>query len=322
MPIFTPDAYLRSVTTPAPAPDSSLTRADLADPTALAGLGGIELVAKAVVSGFLMGLHRSPKRGFSAEFKESRQYRPGDDPRYLDWRMFGRTDRYYVKQFQEETNLRAELVVDASASMAWSSDPLALPSKLWYACHLAACVALVLLRQGDSVGSIAYHDRPTARVRARGGRRHWRKIAAGLEALEAGGGSRAEGALREVAARLNKSGLVVLVSDLLVNSEETITALRYLHHRGHEILVFHLLDPGERDLPATPEARFRDPETGAESLVNVADVRIEYRTAVNEAIREWRHALGPSGIDYHVVGTDEPLTLALRAALGKRERLA
>ena len=307
------------MSTPASLPDTA--RPDLADPATLAEIGGIELVAEAVVSGFLMGLHRSPKRGFSAEFAESRQYRPGDDTRYLDWRMFGRTDRYFVKQFQEETNLRAELVVDASASMEWSSDPSRLPAKLWYASHLGACISLILLRQGDAVGSIAFSDRVTSRIRARGGRRQWREITLGLSGLRGGGGSGAEGALRDVARRLHKSGMVVVISDLLVDAEETIDACRFLRHRGHEVIVFHVMDPGERDLPASSEAKFVDPETGKESVVNVADLRAEYRTAVEDAVAEWRRAFGPFGIDYHLVGTDEPLATALRAALVKRERL-
>jgi len=134
-------------------------RADLLDPHTLSQLGGIEFIAREVVEGFLMGLHRSPHRGFSAEFAELRAYQAGDDLRYIDWRMYGRSDRYYVKQFEEETNLRAHLLIDVSESMGWSSEPGVLPSKLWYAKHLAASLAMILLRQGDSVGLAAFHDR-------------------------------------------------------------------------------------------------------------------------------------------------------------------
>ena len=157
--------------TPHTAPNAS--RPDLLDAATLSQLGGIELIAREVVEGFLMGLHRSPHRGFSAEFAELRAYQAGDDLRYIDWRMFGRSDRYYVKQFEEETNLRAHLLVDVSKSMGWSSDPGVLTSKLWYAKHLAASLALILLRQGDSVGMAAFHDIVVERVRARGGRRQW-----------------------------------------------------------------------------------------------------------------------------------------------------
>jgi uncharacterized protein (DUF58 family) len=297
------------------------TRADLLDPTALAQLGGIEFIAREVVEGFIMGLHKSPHRGFSAEYAELRAYQAGDDLRYIDWRMYGRSDRYYVKQFEEETNLRAHLLIDVSESMGWSSNPGTLPSKVWYARHLAASIALILLRQGDSVGMAAFHDRIVERVRPRGGRRQWHELARRLQGLDATGGTSAESALRELAIRLRRRGLVVLISDLLVARDETLTALKFLRHHGHEVLVFHLVDPGERELPAASEARFYDPETDEELLVSVADIRAEYRAAVRDALDEWRRDLRPHGIDYEVVDTDSPMSLALRAYLRKRERL-
>lgn len=308
------------MTEPTRAHPTPSRRPDLLDPATLSQLGGIEFVAREVVEGFLMGLHRSPHRGFSAEFAELRAYQAGDDLRYIDWRMYGRSDRYYVKQFEEETNLRAHILVDVSDSMGWSSDP-ALPSKLWYAKHLAASLSLVLVRQGDSVGMAAFHDRIVDRVHARGGRRQWHEIVRRLDRLEPGGRTAPKGALREVALRLRRAGLVVLISDLLVDPDETRTALKFLRHHGHEVLVFHLIDPGERELPAASEARFFDPETGEELTVSVADIRSEYRDAVTEALREWDQTLRPHGIDYQVVDTDQPLALALRAYLRKRERL-
>jgi uncharacterized protein (DUF58 family) len=297
------------------------SRPDLLDPATLAQLGGIELLARKVVEGFLMGLHRSPHRGFSAEFAELRAYQAGDDLRYIDWRMYGRSDRYYVKQFEEETNLRAHILLDVSESMGWTSDPSALPSKLWYAKLLAASLALVLLRQGDAVGLTAFHDRVVERVQARGGRRQWSELVRRLRPLEAQGGTSAESALRDVAVRLRRRGLVILLTDLLVAPDATRTALKFLRHHGHEVLVFHLVDPGERELPAASEARFFDPETKEELLVSVADIRSEYREAVTAALAEWERALKPQGIDYQVVDTDQPLSLALRGYLRKRERL-
>lgn len=296
-------------------------RLDLVDPATLSQLGGIEFIAREVVEGFLMGLHRSPHRGFSAEFAELRAYRAGDDLRYIDWRMFGRSDRYYVKQFEEETNLRAYLLLDVSESMGWSSAPGTLPTKLWYAKHLAASLALILLRQGDAVGMAAFHERVVERVHARGGRRQWHEVVRRLRDLEAEGGTSAEGALKDMAVRLRRRGLVVVLSDLLVSREETLTALKFLRHHGHEVLVFHILDPGERDLPAASEARFFDPETNEELLVSVADIRAEYRAAVSSALEEWRRDLRPHGIDYEVVDTGRSLSLALRAYLRKREHL-
>jgi uncharacterized protein (DUF58 family) len=297
------------------------SRADLLPPQDLAALGGLEFIAQRVVEGFITGLHRSPHRGFSVEFAEHRMYQPGDDLRYVDWRMFGRSDRYYIKQFEEETNLRSYLLLDVSASMAWTSAEGTLPPKLWYAKQLAASIALLLMRQGDAVGLVGFDERTRAHLQPRGGRRHWREMVRSLEALAASGETDAGSALRDLTGRLRRQGLVILISDLLVEPEATRTALRFLRHRGHEVLVFHLLDPGERELPGVGEARFIDPETGEEVPVSVADLRREYREAVEHAIAEWRSVLTPHGIDYILVETDQPMVHALRAYLHKRERL-
>jgi len=294
---------------------------DLLQPQQLTQLGGLEFIARRVVEGFISGLHRSPHRGFSVEFAEHRMYQPGDDLRYVDWRMFGRSDRYYIKQFEEETNLRAYLLLDASASMAWSSSPATLPPKQWYARQLAACLALLLLRQGDAVGLVGFDDRARAHVTPRGGRRQWHELLRILETLGGAGRTNAGSALRDVAGRLRRRGLVVLISDLLVDPASTRLALRFLRHRGHEVLVFHLLDPGERELPGLGEARFVDPETDDELPVSVPDLRREYREAVASALAEWHRELVPLGIDYVLLETDQPLVHALRAYLHKRERL-
>jgi len=297
------------------------SRPDLLDPHTLSQLGGVELIARQVVEGFIMGLHRSPHRGFSAEFAELRAYQPGDDLRHIDWRMFGRSDRYYVKQFEEETNLRAYVLVDVSTSMGWTSSLGILPTKLWYAKHLAASISLILLRQGDSVGMAAFHDEVVARVAPKGGARSWHELLRRLAPLEAQGRTSAHTALRDIAVRLRRRGLVVLLSDLLVDPETTRTALRFLRHQGHEVLVFHLIDPGERELPAAGDTRLYDPETEEELNVNIADVRAAYRESVKDALDEWDRGLRPHGIDYVVVGTETPLSRALRFYLRKREHL-
>ncbi len=295
-------------------------RTDLLDPATLAQLGGIDLIARQVVHGFLLGLHRSPNRGFSAEFAELRSYQPGDDLRTLDWRMFARSDRFYVKQYEEETNLRAYMLIDVSESMAWSSRPR-LPTKLWYAKHLAAAIALILIRQGDIVGLMAFHERIVRQTTARGGKVHWRLLLQHLNALTGGGKTNSESAITSVAMRLKRKGLVILISDLLVDRDATAKALVYLQHTGHEVLVFHLLDPGERDLPTTGETRFVDPETGDSLQVSVADMRRRYRETVESAIAEWTTTLTRQGIAYSTIGTDEPLAKALRLYLWKRQKL-
>ncbi len=296
-------------------------RADLLTPGELAALGNLELVARRVVEGFVAGLHRSPHRGFSVEFAEHRAYQPGDDLRFVDWRMFGRSDRYYVKQFEEETNLRAYLLLDASGSMAWSSRPEVLPTKLWYARQLTACLALLLLRQNDAVGLAVFDQEVRARVPARARTTHRREILRALASVDARGETEAAAPLRDIARRMRRRGLVILVSDLLVDPEASRLALRFLRHRGHEVLVLHIMDPGERELPGLRDARFVDPETGEELPASVADLRAEYREAVREAVAEWRAALAPEGMDYAVVDTSQPMIHALRRYLRTRERL-
>jgi uncharacterized protein (DUF58 family) len=301
-------------------PPPGSQRADLLTPRELAALGGLELVATRVVEGLFSGLHRSPHRGFGVEFAEHRTYQPGDDLRYVDWRMFGRSDRYYVKQFERETALRAMILLDMSRSMDWSSDP-GLPTKLWYARQLAAALALLLTRQGDAVGLAAFDDAIRLRVEVRGGDSHWRALVRALEGVEAGGRTDAAASLSDVAVRLGRRGLVVVLSDLLVDPDGTRLALARLRHQGHEVLMFHLMDPGERELPAVGNVRFVDPETGDELTTNVAELREEYRRAVSRAIGEWRAALAGEGVDYRVVDTGEPMALSLRHYLRRREAL-
>lgn len=291
------------------------------DPAQLAALGNLEFVARSVVEGFLIGLHRSPHRGFSVEFAENRPYAPGDDIRHVDWRMYARSDRYYVKQYEEETNLRAYLAVDTSRSMDWTSAPGRLLSKLDYARLVTASLAYLLLRQGDAVGLLAFDDRIRVRVQPRGTRRHLRALLGALAGLDGGGTTDAAGAVREVALRMRRRGLVVLVSDLLVDPDETTRAIHYLRHRGHEVLVFHLMDPAEMELPQAGDAIFFDPEDETEIRTDSAGLRVEYRRAVEEAVRGWRLECRRMGADYHVFTTDTPLGTVLGEYLEKRSRL-
>ncbi|MBH16447.1 MAG: DUF58 domain-containing protein [Gemmatimonadetes bacterium] len=297
------------------------SRHDLMDPYTLSLLGGIEWVAERVVEGFIMGLHRSPHRGFSAEFAELRPYQHGDDIRHVDWRMFARSDRYYVKQFEEETNLRAHILLDISNSMSWSSEPHKIPTKIWYAQQLAACISLLLLRQGDSVGLTVFHESVVNRIEPKGGQRYWRQFLKHLASSAPQGKTSIDSALKDVASRLVRKGLVILISDLLVDPEGTQKILRFLKHQGHEVLVFHLVDPGERELPTTGDTLLVDPETKEELNVNIADIRVAYREAVGQALDEWYKNLAPFGIDYVTIGTESSLSKSLRFYLHKRSRL-
>jgi len=296
-------------------------RADLLDPGELDALGGLELIARAVVNGVIAGLHGSPSRGFSVEFAEHRAYRPGDDLRFVDWKMYGRSDRFFLKQYVQETNLAANVCLDVSGSMDWRSQEDGLLTKLDYARRLAASLTLLLVRQGDLAGLVCFADEVLGRVPARGTLAAWNELVKHLAEQQPGRTSAAATALAEVASRGRRRGLAILISDLLVDEAATRRALRRLRHQGHEVLVFHIFDPGELELPAVGDAVFFDPETDDETPARSADLRGEYRAAVASAIEEWKRELGKQGIDYHVVTTDQPLGLALGEYLHTRARL-
>lgn len=296
-------------------------RIDLLDPYEVAQIGGIELVARGVVEGFLAGLHRSPFRGFSIEFAEHRPYQPGDELRYLDWKMLARSDRLYVKQFEEETNLRSMVVLDVSASMAWAGGERRL-TKLEYAKRLAGVVGLVLLRQRDATGLIGFDEEVRTVIPARARPRHWWTLAAAIDALEGGHGTAAAPALRRVTDLLQRRGLVVFISDLLFDRELALLALQYLRHRGHQVTVFHVMDRAELELGGPPEARFQDPETGDVVVARPRELRAEYFATVNRTITTWRAVCRASGINYQHVLTDSPFGYVLRRAAAGRQRVA
>jgi uncharacterized protein (DUF58 family) len=293
-------------------------RADLVDPAALASLGGLEIIARWVVDGFITGLHRSPRRGFSVEFAEHRPYQPGDDLRYLDWRIAARADRWVVKQFEEETNLRATIVLDVSRSMAWTGAPDGVAprlTKLAYAERLVAALSLLLLRQRDAVGLIRFDDQVRSVVPPRARHGQWRRLLGSLSEAGAGMQSKAGDALASAARVVRRAGMVVLVSDLLVDAAEVETAVRGLRGSGHDVNVLHVLDPAERDLSlASGEAVFVDPESGAHVPAVVSEVRDAYRSTVDAAIADWRRLFARYGARYATIMTDAPFGVPLRHA--------
>lgn len=300
---------------------SALSRPDLLDPHIVAQLGGIEFVARGVVEGFLAGLHRSPYRGFSVEFAEHRPYQPGDELRYLDWKMLARSDRLFVKQYEEETNLRAMLVLDVSRSMDWTGEPDGRLTKRAYADRLTAALGLVLLRQRDATGLIAFDDSVRALLPARVRTGQWNELVRRLGAVGGGGGTAAEPALRRVTDLLRRRGLVIFVSDLLFDRALALLALRYLRHRGHQVVVFHLMDPAEAALEGPAEAQFEDPETGVAVVARPRELHRVYAETVKREVRAWELACRRSGIAYHHVLTDTPFGHVLRRAVAARARL-
>jgi uncharacterized protein (DUF58 family) len=289
----------------------------MVDTAALMKIRSLELRAKVVVEGFQRGLHRSPFHGFSVEFTEYRSYVPGDDVRFLDWRLYARTDRDYVKKFEDETNLRCHLLVDQSGSMGYGSVG---HDKAAYAATLAATLAHFLDGQGDAVGLVTFTARPTAHIPPRHRPGHLRRVLLALD-QPAAGASEDLGKPLEAAARLlSRRGLVVLISDLLAPTGDLERQLGALAASGHEVIIFQVLDPAEQSLslPDESPALFRDLESGRRLLVEPAVARAGYRRAldahlaiIDAACRRW-------GVRRHLLLTDAPLDLALLAFLSGR----
>ena len=278
-------------------------------------MGHLELVARWVVEGFITGLHRSPRKGFSVEFAEHRPYMPGDDLRYLDWRIAARSDKWLVKLFEEETNARAAVVLDVSKSMQWSGDPSRI-TKLAYAERLGAAISLLLLRQRDAVGLVRFDDEVRSIVPPRSNRAQWRRLIAAYDQPGGGGDSHVATALLQAGRMVRRPGFVVLLSDLLTDLDPVVDAMRALRARGHEVLVLHIIDPAEHNFPDEGEARYRDPESGSEVPASTTDIRTTYRATVDEALEEWRAALSRSGARYALAYTDQPFGRPMRMIAG------
>ena len=288
------------------------------DPAILARLGTMELKARTVVEGFLSGLHRSPFKGFSVEFAEYRQYIPGDDLSTMDWKVYARSDRHYVKKFEEETNVECHLLLDTSASMSYrGAAPM---SKLDYGAVLAGSLALLMHRQRDAPGLIAFDEQMTLRLPAGARGSHLHALLLALERIESGRRSDTARPLRQLAEALVKRSLVVLISDLLDEPEPVIRGLRHLKSRGTDVIVFQVLDPDERTFPFRGASTFRDLESGVEVRAEASAVREAYLQELASLTGRLDRELRGAGIDYVQLDTSRPLDFALLAYLAARSR--
>jgi uncharacterized protein (DUF58 family) len=288
------------------------------DPAVISRLKGMDIKARLVVEGFVSGLHRGPYKGFSVEFAEHRQYMPGDPIRYMDWKVYGKTDRFYIKEYEEETNLRAYLIMDGSGSMGYSSDGM---SKLEYGSYLAASLAYLMLKQQDSVGLLIFDTKLRRYIPPRSVKRHLHVLLKALSDLGAREETDLGQSLHELAQRVRRRGLIILISDLLDDEEKVIRGLKLFRHRKHEVIVFHVLDPYEVSFPFEHEVILKDMETGEEIPAVPWEVRREYRDRVAAWINRYRTVLRQSGIDYVPVRTSTTFDVALFSYLEKRQRL-
>jgi uncharacterized protein (DUF58 family) len=287
------------------------------DPAIIARIGTMELKARTIVEGFLTGLHRSPYRGFSVEFAEYRQYIQGDDPSMIDWKVYARSDRYYVKRFEEETNVDCHLLVDVSASMGYSSGAL---SKLAYASVLAASLAYLTSRQRDATGLMAFDERIVARLPASARPGHLHAILLALDRLALGARSDLSKPLHQLAEALVKRSMAVVMSDLLDDPESVLKGLKHLRFRGTDVIVFQVLDRDELTFPFARTSRFRDLESQEEVLAVPGVVRAHYLQQVGDLVAFYERELRLANIDYLLLDTSKPLDLALMKYLAARAK--
>ena len=285
------------------------------DPVLLTSIGDLELVARVTVDGTVAGLHRSPFHGYSAEFSQYRHYRPGDDLKYVDWKLFARTDRFYTKQYRETTNLMAQIAVDASASMAYSGSRSI--AKLDYARLLAAALAHLVSSQGDAVGLVIYDEGLRTYIPSRAGLAHLRGLLIALSKMEARGATATSAALKRATDLLKRRGLLLVISDLYDEGADIEEELRRAARIGHEVAVFHVLTREEIDFPFRGDVRIEDLESKRQVLSGPSTAQ-DYRRAFGEFLDRCRATCTANGIDYTLVTTDLPLDAALRGYLLRR----
>ncbi|MEN3038232.1 MAG: DUF58 domain-containing protein [Candidatus Kryptonium sp.] len=289
------------------------------DPRVVSKLSNLELIARLVVEGFIVGLHKSPYHGFSVEFSEHRQYSPGDETRYIDWKVYGRTDKYFIKRFEEETNLRSYIILDASRSMAYASEGNI--TKFEYACYLAGALSYLMMLQRDAVGLVVYDENIRKFLPPRSVRSYLDVILGELERTEPGNKTNTAKSLHIVAERIKRRGLIVVLSDLLDDQNEVISAFKHFKHKKNEIIVFQILDPMERNFDFNVDAIFKDMETMEKVMTQSLYVQRDYKSVMNEFIKRYRVECLANGVDYELMDTSTSFDIALFRYLSKRQGL-
>jgi len=288
------------------------------NPEVVSRLPRLDLVARLVVEGFITGLHRSPYHGFSVEFSEYRPYMPGDPMRHIDWKVLGRTDRYYVKQFEEETNLRAHILLDASGSMGFASQNL---SKLQYATYLAAALSYLFLLQRDAVGLVTFDEKIRSYLPPRSVFSYLHVLLKELDNIKCGGETNLANTFHDLAERIKRRGLIMVFSDLLDNQDRVLNALKHFRHRKHEVIVFHILDPKEKTFSFKRDALFIDMETGEKIETQPWHIRTHYQKRVTDMLNRYKRECRQHRIDYVCMDTSESFQTALFHYLAARKRI-
>jgi len=304
-------------TSVAPTSGVATSPARFLDPELLARIGSLELLARAVVEGFISGLHRSPFTGFSTEFTEYRQYNPGDDLRYLDWRLLGRTDRYFIKKYRADTNAQCHLLLDTSASMGYSHTTSV--TKLQYSQFLAASLAYLLSRQQDAVGLVGFDKKVHTRVPARNRTGHLRTVFGQLSLMTAGSETDLAQSLHQLADILTRRGIVVLISDFYDQPDRLQSAFQHLRFNGHDVVAFHVLDQNELDFNFEDAViLLEDAETLEQMPVLPDVVAAGYRNRMIKHVADMQNCATANNVDYEMVTTKQPLDFALFKFLSRR----
>ncbi len=288
------------------------------DPEGLARVGNMELVARQVVEGFLTGRHRSPYHGFSVEYLDHRPYSPGDDMRSIDWKILARTDKYHVKLFEDETNLRAHVLLDCSRSMAFKSGGI---SKLEYGSYLAAALSYLMLRQNDAVGLVLFDTELREYLPPKARPTQFHQILELLDNHHSKEDTDVGAVLNDVAERIQRRGLVILISDLIDDEPKIANGLQHFRHYNHEVLVFHVMDDAELTFPYDRLTRFKDMEGAGRLTANPKSLRNRYLTRINEFVENLKAICFERNISYNLANTKEPYDQFLAAYLEKRSRL-
>ncbi|HIF86917.1 MAG TPA: DUF58 domain-containing protein [Gammaproteobacteria bacterium] len=287
------------------------------DPKVLAGLHNLELRARVVVEGFLAGLHKSPHRGFSVEFNDYRHYQRGDDMRHVDWRLYARSGKLYIKQYEDETNVRCVILLDTSASMAYTSGGM---SKLDYGITLASALAYFIARQRDAVGLVTFDDEIREYLPAKTRQLHLMRILRALSRVQAGQKTDVVKPLTDLASSLKKKSMVILISDMLDDEERIINTLTNLRAMGNDIITFHIMDDAELNFPFNEASEFIDMENSESYITSPAAIRKAYLKNINEFLAYCKKQCQTSGIDYCLMNTREPLDQALSSYITKRSK--
>jgi uncharacterized protein (DUF58 family) len=288
-------------------------------PDVVAKLANMELVARLVVEGFITGLHKSPYHGFSVEFAEHRQYMPGDEIKHIDWKIYGKTDRYYIKQFEEETNLKAYILLDASQSMGYASDGKL--TKLEYASYITAALSQLMVQQRDAVGFTIYDEAIRLYMPPHATKQYLKEILRQLEILKPAGRTSTANSLHIIAERIKRRGLIIVLSDLFDTPAEVMTALRHFRHKKNEVIVMQILDPLERSFAFGSDAVFKDLETSEELITRPWHIQKAYQDGMRKFIDIYKKECREHNIDYILLDTSTPFDTALFEYLHKRSRI-